>query len=364
MLYDWARKLESFWFLRVYMPASVRHICGRKKISCAGDELVAVSLVKNAEVYINSFIDHHLELGIRHIFLLDNGSTDKTVELASRYTEVSIYSCRLPFRKYNLLMRQYLLRRFGRRNCWILCVDIDELFDYPYSDRIDLRSFLSYLTSRKYTAIAAYMLDMFPGLPISRLDQTNNRLKKNNSYYDISSVKKKEYLQYYPDHGYSNCFQRKLKLENIVSNPAVGHYTGGIRATMFNMPDVYLTKHPLVFIDGNTELVHQHFVNHAKVADISGLLYHYKFANGFKSRVIDALVNRQYWNDSFDYRKYHEVMKSNPDICLKTDSARMLKSVDELIDSGFIQVSKEYVRWCTKQEEKLPYTVKYRPVPA
>ena len=57
-------------------------------------------------------------------------------------------------------------------------------------------------------------------------------------------------------------------------------------------------------------------------------------------------------------------MKSEPDICLKMDSARMLNNIDELIETGFIQVSNDYVHWCYKQEEKLPYPVKSRPAPA
>ena len=33
-----------------------------------------------------------------------------------------------------LVMQQYLVARFGKGR-WSLCVDIDELFDYPYSGR-------------------------------------------------------------------------------------------------------------------------------------------------------------------------------------------------------------------------------------
>ena len=348
MLNEWREKIELFWLRRVRMPLSVRHICGKKRITCDDDELVVVSLVKNAEVYINSFIDHYLSLGARHIFILDNGSTDKTVELASNVSGVSVFRCLLPFREYNLLMRQYLVRRFGSKNRWILCVDIDELFDYPCSDRVSLQILLAYLNSRKFTTMVAYMLDMFSGLPLSRLEPGGDNLKMNYPYYDISSVIKTEYPESYPDHGYSNTLQRQSKLHNIPANSAVRHYTGGIRASRFNMPGVYLTKHPLVYINGKTELVHQHFVNHARVADITGLLFHYKFVTGFKARVLDALANKQYWNDSCEYLNYLRELESNVDICLKKDSARKLNSVNELIETDYIQVSKDYMRWCDK----------------
>ncbi len=59
-------------------------------------------------------------------------------------------------------MKQYLIARFGKSGRWCLYVDIDELFDYPYSEVVSLDSFLRYLTSKSYTAVMAHMLDMFP----------------------------------------------------------------------------------------------------------------------------------------------------------------------------------------------------------
>jgi hypothetical protein len=110
------------------------------------------------------------------------------------------------------------------------------------------------------------------------------------------------------------------------------------------MPGVYLTKHPLIFLDGKSELVHQHFVNKAHVADITGLLLHYKFVRGFYSRVVDAVQHRQYWNDSIEYQKYHNVLKDAPNASLCTATAHRLNNVNELIDTQFIHVSDEYVR--------------------
>jgi len=341
--------LKLFWLRQIRMPCSVRHVSGPRHVTYARDELVVVTLVRNAEVYIDTFVAHYLELGARHIYVLDNGSSDRTVELASRLSRVSVFYCSLPFRDFNLLMRQYLVRRFGNKNRWILCVDIDELFDYPYSDRIDLRSFLTYLNQRQYTTVVAYLLEMFSELPLSHLDEALGDLKTRCRYFDISSIRKSSYPQRYPDHGYTNRLQQQQELKNTLSNPAIKLYTGGIRASCFDLQGVYLIKHPLVFVDGKSELVHQHFVNQAHVADITAVLYHYKFVAGFRCRVKDALLNRQYWAESVEYLNYDRVLEADGDARLISDTSRVLRSVNDLVDAEFLQVTPEYSVWCEER---------------
>src|SRR5262249_9560617 len=130
------------------------------------DELLVVCLVRNGERYLDSFVQHYLGLGVRHIVFLDNESTDSTVSLASAYPQVSVYTTDVPFLGNNRLLPRFIGHRFGRRDHWVLCVDIDELFDYPYSDRISLTSLLGYLNSKSYTAMVSYLLDMVSDKPI------------------------------------------------------------------------------------------------------------------------------------------------------------------------------------------------------
>ena len=58
----------------------------------------------------------------------------------------------------------------------VVALDVDELFDYPYSDVVSLGSFLRYLSKKSYTAVTAQMLDMFPGEPLERLKNFYGRL--------------------------------------------------------------------------------------------------------------------------------------------------------------------------------------------
>src|SRR5215212_4440670 len=148
------------------LESHIRHLHGPEEVTYTPDELVVVCLVRDGRPYLKSFVEHYFYLGVKHIVFLDNGSTDGTVEVLKNYDNVTVFQTKLPFKEYELFMKQYLITRFGWDR-WSLCVDIDELFDYPYSDVIDLASLLGYLNSKSYTAVTAHLLDMFPNKPLS-----------------------------------------------------------------------------------------------------------------------------------------------------------------------------------------------------
>src|SRR5215216_3148438 len=140
-------------------PNSIEHLYGPEEVPYAEDELVLVCLLRDGRPYLKSFMEHYTSMGVKHLFFLDNGSTDGTIEALKEYDNVTVLRTTLPFKRYKVSIKQYLMERFGWGR-WSLCVDIDELFDYPYSDVEGVDSLLRYLNERTYTAVVAQMLDM------------------------------------------------------------------------------------------------------------------------------------------------------------------------------------------------------------
>jgi len=131
---------------------NVEHLHGPEEVTYEPDELIVLCLLRDGRPYVRSFVEHYASMGVKHMVFLDNGSTDGTVEALKKYDNVTVLRSRLPFRNYQLYMRRYLIRRFGKDR-WSLTVDIDELFDYPYSDVVSLSSLLRYLNNGGYTAV-------------------------------------------------------------------------------------------------------------------------------------------------------------------------------------------------------------------
>lgn len=57
----------------IRLKTAIRHVCGKSSLNYSQDELVAICVVRNGGIYINSFIKYYFDLGVEHIVFLDNG---------------------------------------------------------------------------------------------------------------------------------------------------------------------------------------------------------------------------------------------------------------------------------------------------
>src|SRR5215218_811605 len=327
------------------LRSSIEHLHGPQEVDYERDELVVVCLVRDGRPYVKSFVEHYRSLGAKHIFFLDNGSTDGTVEALKNHNNVTVLQTMLPYKEYHLLFKQYLVGRFGRKDRWCLCVDMDELFDYPYSDVVGLNSFLGYLTEKSYTAVTAQMLDMFPEEPLSGREGNlqDEPLKERHRFYDISNISRRSNKR------------RHYRHNNTLENDDIVMFSSGIRGAIFGDNRSLLTKHPLVFLDGKIKPLHPgpHWVANARIADISCVLLHYKFLDGyFQKQAAQAVREGQYYNASARYKRYLEALDKNPTLKMKRESARELKGVNDLVENGFLVVSEGYMVRVYEEEEK------------
>ena len=328
----------------------VEHVHGPEEIPYKRDELVVLCLVRDGEPWVRSFIEHYFSLGAKHIVFLDNDSTDGIVSTASEYDNVTVLRSKLAFGAGvegivgERLMRRYLIERFGS-NRWSLCVDIDELFDYPYSDVIGLDSLLRYLDSKSYTAVTAQMLDMFPEkLSVNSRQEPIKGLRDEYRFYDLSRIDRSRMRK-----------DKDASRNNIIESDEVAvRVRGGIRDNVFGFKPL-LTKYPLLFSDGTLEHISVHAVRNARVADLTCVLFHYKFY---------AFALEDYWYRAIEhkrgrgpfmnrrYEQYVEVLEKNTELQLKLESSREIASVNDLLENGFLVASEGYIGWVDAEEEK------------
>ncbi len=307
-----------------FVPPNVQLLHGPTEVSTEPGEFVVVCLVRDGEIYIRFFIEHYLALGAKHIVFLDNGSEDRTVEIAKEYPQVTILRCTLSFTWFQNNMKRYLVKRYGKDR-WAIFADIDELFDFPHSDRITMKQFLHYLDSHSYTAAVTQMLDMFSDRGVEETNlQGNRRLQDLYRFYDTARIRKRPYPVRY----------------NRLANPAIQSYFGGIRDGKFG---VYcdLTKHAPQFGKG-IHFLNPHHIRGANLADVSCVFYHFKFLPGFAERVQKAVIRENHWDRSAEYKKYEASLRSDSQIILKSETTSELTSLNELWQNGFLVISQQY----------------------
>jgi hypothetical protein len=332
---------------RIVHP-TIEHLHGPEEVAYGMEELVVLCLVRDGRPYVRSFVEHYRSLGAKHLVFLDNGSTDGTVEALKRYDNVTVLRTRLPFKEHQGPMKRYLVSRFGRGR-WSLYADIDELFDYPYSDVVSLGSFLGYLNRNSYTAVVAQMLDMFPEEPLSDTAvDPDEPLKERHRFYDLSNLKKRSITEH-----------RRCPPSNTYGSDDIPALAGGIRWTVFGV-STFLTKHPLVFLDDRlVPLSGPHWVSNAKVADVTCVLQHYKFLGGHlrvqAAQGTGARRKKRNNKGADRYRRYSEVLERTSNLSVRTDASKELNSVNDLVGTRFVSVSRRYMRFVGSEERSSGY---------
>jgi glycosyltransferase involved in cell wall biosynthesis len=300
--------------LRSLIP-EIRLVAGSGIPKLSRDSVAVTSLVYNGAPYVDDFVRHYTRLGVSHIFLIDNGSTDETLDIARKYGNVTVYQSLLPFKSHKNQMRRFLLSKIVKTG-WRLLVDIDELFDYPGSAVLTLADLTRYLDRHGFNAVVAQMLDMF-----------------SDQYYNVGGIRKRT--------GFREC---------TVSNKKIQEYYGGIRKLVFGA-DCFLSKHPLFRYEHDLVLLSPHMVAGAKLADFSCVLFHYKFLSDFRERVDEAVKKGNYYKDSVEYKLYASVL-SKGDLSLNIPGSRKLEAVDELVTQGFLVVSPNYKKYIREKSAR------------
>lgn len=329
--YNTRRFLRDQW-----VRLQVKHICGPGAVQLAEDEAVVTTVQKNGEYYIEDFIRHYTRLGVRHIFILDNASTDNTVAIASKYDNVTIWQSSLCVGSYQGLLQRFLVRGIKSRG-WCIHADIDELFDFPSSTAISLQQFLRYLNSRNYTAALTQMLDMFADKPLSYLHDIKPELPSETyTLFDVSDLLRVPYHEAQVTRTYGG--------SNLVSSQRTELFYGGIRKPLYGSEwytNCLLTKHSLFRLNSGLELFrHVHFVDRARLADVSCVMRHYKLASNVIKTATQNRANLHGVSKGYD--ALLRFVLENPDYELKRETSVQWDDANRLIDAGFLFVSDKY----------------------
>ncbi|MCA1414681.1 glycosyltransferase family 2 protein [Bradyrhizobium sp. NBAIM20] len=321
----------QFGLRGLLLPSRIRHLSGPAQVNSGPRDVTIISVVRNGEPWLESFLTHHRAIGVKHFVILDNGSTDCSISMLANQADVTLLSSSVPYHAYENTMKRYLANTYCRDR-WCLCVDVDEQFDFPGSARLPLSALINYLDGRGFNAVITQMLDMFSDRSISEVKiQRGIDLRLQFPFYDVSTIDKSPYTF------------------GAVSNPEIMTHHGGIRKKVFGTNNG-LTKVSLFRMDGQIKpFVAWHHALNARLADISCVLLHFPFVDSFYAKVADAVRTGRYgYLTSDEYSSYWAGLQRLPGLCLKFDSASKLSTVDELLDNGFLATSKEYRNWLCK----------------
>lgn len=296
-------------------------IFDKRPTNISEHELTLVSLFKNGAYYLPAFLRHYKKMGVRHMIFLDNGSSDHSYDILSKEENVTLLHTSLPFKGNHKNFRRSVIREFCKGK-WSLTVDIDELWDYPYSEKIPLKDLLVFLNSRGYTGMQSIMLDMFSNIPLNQLpDEASDDL-----------------LSTYPYFSNEGLIYKKTKLKNHMA------VYGGVNNCVFGMKDICLSKIPLIKWSPVVNYLPKdaHFSDFLNIPSITSVLYHFRFNNHFYEKVNTVVREENYANGSKHYKLYAEFLKEKGELRLFNQNSRKLDDTKSLLDAGIMKINEDF----------------------
>ncbi len=269
-----------------------------------------MSTLRNERVRLPYFLDYYRALGANHFLVVDNDSDDGSRDYLAEQSDVSLWTTTASYKRsrFGVDWLNWLARRHAHGH-WVLTVDPDEFFIYPFADTRNLRALTDWLDASSIRSFGAMLLDMYPKGPLD-----SKPYREGQDPFEIAS--------WFDSGNYM-----------ITKNPKFGNLwiQGGPRARAF-FPDnparaPALNKIPLVkwhrsytYVSSTHNLLPRglnQIFDEWGGEKASGILLHAKFLDTFSNKAEEELERKQHYAASHEYKAYAAKLKDNPDLWCK-----------------------------------------------
>jgi len=283
------------------------------------DEVRMFLTVRNESLRLPFVLRYHFDLGVKRAFIVDNGSTDETVDLLLADPRIHVFSSPQPFSGNKVAWLELLLRRYGR-NHWDLVLDADELFVYPEIDRLKLPDLARRMEEEGAEALHCLFLEMFSRGPIGQVNyRAGEDLRAAAPWFDAEGYSRIPYRRVF--HGDAPEFI----------------YMGGTRARMFN-EEFGCSKYPFFkYRPGQFLRLGLHTIEGAKPSKAQGAVLHFKYLQDFKEKAFREAERGVYWNASAEYKAYAERFRQEGDFSLWHPGAKRYEGWRQLAELGLMR---------------------------
>lgn len=302
------------------------------------EEIRLFAIARNESLRLPFFLNYYFENGVDRVFLIDNNSTDNTVEIALSFDNVHVFRIEESFKRFWYWM-EYFLDIYGK-NHWCFVVDIDEIFFFPFIEFTNFKNLINYFEIKGYESIRCLLLDIYSDKSLNKTEYLSNENPLDVcQYFDIEyRVAKTRFFD-------------KKKWEYFESLV----FFGNMRERVFNNItgntwNYYLSKIPLFKYSNKTYLTEgQHSINGSKISDIQGVVFHSKFFSDFIVKAKSESKREEHFGNALEYKIYDMALQKVENIIIKNSSSVKFRNSKQLVKLGLMKSSIQYNTFLASQ---------------
>lgn len=273
------------------------------------DKSSSIELIKNHQKEINKhavlhfsccrneidklpfFLEHYRSLGVDAFYIVDNESTDGSLQYLLSQKDVQVFSTKESY-KNSVFGVSWINTLISHYACdhWVIHTDIDELLVYPNCEHMDLHEYTQRLDANKQNIVSGFMLDMYPESMAQTKVDPNKPLQQQHSYF----------MNNYLFMGTYNYPYRIVK--------------GGLFSVLLNGKCIMLEKTPIFKANQSVKLLSSSHMVTPPVTRSNGestcLLLHFKLVNNPIERFGLEIARNQHADNTSNYKAYNRAFSA------------------------------------------------------
>jgi len=293
------------------------------------DGLPLICVAKNESYFWPFFLTHYRSLGVEHFVILDDQSTDKSLEFLSAQPDVTVLRANMNFSdmygklRFGIAIRGLLSKHFFPDR-WTLVADADEFWITPTG----FNSFPDLITSLEangHTLCRGIMIDLFPR-QLNHIDPLQTETPPwilSPWYDDIRPIN-------WPAQSFTPTQvnpERQVRNRMALRLLSCGHIN---RADLVarGLPSIH--KSPLVKWARQTSLLGAHRISNRYHDSNQLACAHFKFFPQWPSKVKKAIESQAYYKESIEYKMLKMSIEHLSDFDLCGPSSEKFASFEDL----------------------------------
>ncbi|MEM8859063.1 MAG: glycosyltransferase family 2 protein [Chloroflexota bacterium] len=294
------------------------------QIDLAPRDIICCLVLRNEYLRLPYFLTYYRQLGIKHFFVVDNGSDDGSVEFLLNQPDVYLWQTYMSFNRANFgsAWFEILLQKYGIGR-WCLTLDADELVTFQAAENHQLIDLCDALDQQGKLAASGLMLDMYGQKPLSQtIYQAGQNFLEVCHYFDRTP--------YHDEYPAPRPFFNQ------------DYQFGGMRKRVFGEDVEYLvTKTPLIKYKLDTVMVGgQHSTSHPadKIAHLQICVLHFKYFSSFIDYAMREAERGEHSGGGEQYQAYADGINDSDDILFYDPAESLIFSgSQQLLELGIMR---------------------------